>query len=119
MFEAPKQDVAYYTDEQLEQMVPEYMAFMDKQDEEGAVVYLKDTFNERPVDILRFAGMVAMLIDERKKDQTPEVAQDADDGKSNDKRASESKEPVAGPDDTVEPALPTGSDSGSDVGSDS
>jgi hypothetical protein len=39
MLEAPKQTVESYTQEQLEQMVPEYMAIMDAQDEEGSQVW--------------------------------------------------------------------------------
>jgi hypothetical protein len=70
MFEAPKQEHTKYTNAELDQMVPEYMVSMDAQDEEGGVEYLKEKFHERPVDILVFAGKIATLLDDRKKDPT-------------------------------------------------
>jgi hypothetical protein len=119
MFEAPKQEHDKYTDAQLEQMVPEYMKLMDAQDEEGGVVYLKDQFHERPVDILRFAGLVAVLIDDRKKDKSPEVQEDANTGIAECGGAGQAHGEVAGSDDKVESALPAGDNSGADGGSNS
>lgn len=103
MLEAPKQTHTKYTNAQLEQMVPEYMVFMDARDEEGGVEYLKDTFHERPVDILVFAGMIATLLDDRKQD--PTYGEKEDDVEGTD----------AGQDDTVEPEAPAGDTSVGDV----
>jgi hypothetical protein len=103
MFEAPKQEHTKYTTAELTKMVPCYMVSMDAQDEEAGVEYLKEKFHERPVDILVFAGMIATLLDDRKKDPTYGEQEHVVKGTD------------AGQDDTVEPAVPAGGNSGADV----
>jgi len=95
-----------YAQEELDKMLPEYMAILDAGDEEGGLQYLKDQFTNRKPDILTFAGMVARLCEERAKDNAPEVAQEMTDdvntGITDDTGAGEAEAPVAGQDDTVE-----------------
>ena len=86
-----------YTQDELEKMLPEYMALLDAEDEENALNFLKEKFTNRQVDMLKFAGLVATVIEERHKDKSSEAS-----------HASERESKSGG----------TGGDKGEDTGSD-